>query len=73
MNPLVVGEIGDDHHLGRTFFCETTDDAWRALELLFGENGVESPPEKEYWDDNCEWVSPSGRMYFVGGLETVGD
>ena len=68
-NMLVVGFMGADGELGRTFAVNTDGEMQQALNNLFSEQG-HNPPPIEYWQDSCTY-EVEGNIYFVGGLETI--
>ncbi len=68
----VVGFIGDDDALGRTFICYDYTEAEEAYTILVNENKEkESFFDFEYLkNDSCVQYSPIG-MYFMGQLESL--
>lgn len=71
----VVGFLGSDGHLGRTFHADNMDEALVALEALRSEQ-VDTFPfiaDEEvqvYFEEHCVLTTELG-SYFVGGLEKV--
>lgn len=68
----VVGFIGDDGSLGRTFFAANDEQVRSALRELHEENGDFFEEDNEWWDNECVFDVDYG-SYFVGGLETLED
>lgn len=78
----VVGFLGDDGTLGRTFKADNMYDALKALEELrdaVGDNfdffnlkeGEDIQTRLQtYFEDHCVLTTKSGR-YFIGGLESL--
>lgn len=66
----VVGFIGDDGYLGRTFFATNNEEVLSALKILHEINKEEFVEED--WIDNsdCTGKGEFG-TYFVGGLENL--
>jgi hypothetical protein len=68
---MVVGFIGNDGSLGRTFYCDDHRDAMKAMQVLMAEYDDMSP-DYEYWENATSLMLESG-TYFYGGLELVDD
>lgn len=68
----VVGFIGDDGCLGRTFLAADDEEIRSALWQLHEENGDFFDEDNEWWDGECVFDVDCG-SYFVGGLETIKD
>ena len=77
----VVGFLGHDGSLGRTFKADNMHNALKALEELRDETGdnfdfFDSKGEdtqtllQTYFEDHCVLTTESGR-YFIGGLESL--
>ena len=66
----VVGFLGNDGYLGRTFQCSTCDEADEALSIIFDANEDTDKPVDGYWPEGCTWNTECG-TYFMGGLESV--
>ena len=68
----VIGFLGNDGYLGRTFHCSTVDEADMAMSVIFGGNGDTDKPLDGYWLESSTWNTECG-TYFMGGLESVED
>ena len=68
----VVGFIGADKTLGRTFICHNQQEIDAALAQQRLELNIPTIPIGIYWDDECCWSFDLG-VVFVGGLETLDD
>lgn len=71
----VVGFLGSDGHLGRTFFVKNMDEALVALAALLSEQQDTFPfsvdeEVQAYFEEHCVLNTELG-SYFVGGLEKV--
>jgi hypothetical protein len=67
----VVGSIGPDGCLGRTFKVNSWEEAEKAFFHICSENR-ESLEQGlwEFFENNSQWTSPKTKIvYFVGGLE----
>ena len=64
----VVGFLGSDDSLGRTYLCQDHAEAMRAMKLLAAEQSAVLPDDP-YWENNCTFVL-DGDTFFYGSLET---
>jgi hypothetical protein len=65
----VVGVIGSDNSLGRTFICKTIAECDAAFAQLLKENG-HAHPGYEPFDDECVYCVED-TVYFCGSLEKL--
>jgi hypothetical protein len=65
----VVGVIGSDNCLGRTFVCNTIGECDKALRILLQENEHQYPNDDPF-DDSCVYCVED-TIYFCGSLETT--
>lgn len=66
----VVGFLGIDGELGRTFICNTTEEYENIVRQMIMDNDDKTYDNPDMWDDTCTYHTPMG-TYFVGHLETV--
>lgn len=67
---FVVGFIGSDGTLGRTFLAIDDNEVRSALWQLHEENDDFFDEDNDWWESSCSLELVSG-TYFVGGLETL--
>lgn len=65
----VVGVVGSDGSLGRTFVCDTISECDKAFAILLDEMGHEHPGYEPF-DDECVYCVED-TVYFCGGLEKL--
>ena len=66
----VVGFLGHDRTLGRTFFASTMEQAKECMNIILKENHEDTLSNEELngFHDNCTVTTDVG-VYFIGGLE----
>jgi hypothetical protein len=65
----VVGVVGSDGSLGRTFVCHTFTECNKAFGILLDEMGHKHP-DYEPFDDSCTYCVED-TVYFCGSLESI--
>lgn len=66
---LVVGFLGKDATLGRTFMVHDQEEVQNKLQELLEENEETKTIPENHFEDNCVFETDNG-FYFVGGLES---